>query len=272
MTRTTTARTSPGPSRRSTTASASSASRRGRVWGVKILNDDGYGLISWYICGLDWILAQRDPNDASRPLFEAVNMSVTKEGGDDRNCGYTTKDLLHRAICRVVAGGITVVAAAANDSHSATHNIPASYDEVITVSALADTDGKPGGLGGNRCYSWGGYDKDDTFADFSNFGHDVDIIAPGKCIMSTIPGPAYEYMSGTSMAAPTVTGAVALYKSSRPERDPGGGPRGAAIPRQPQLEGLDRPGSDSRAVARRVPHRATRDVHPDPGPLDQPDR
>ena len=45
-----------------------------RVWGVKILNDDGYGLISWYVCGLDWILAQRDPNDASRPLFEAVNM------------------------------------------------------------------------------------------------------------------------------------------------------------------------------------------------------
>ena len=35
-----------------------------RVWGVKILNDDGYGLISWYICGLDWILAQRDPADA----------------------------------------------------------------------------------------------------------------------------------------------------------------------------------------------------------------
>ena len=45
-----------------------------RVWGVKILNDDGYGLISWYVCGLDWILAQRDPNDSSRPLFEAVNM------------------------------------------------------------------------------------------------------------------------------------------------------------------------------------------------------
>ena len=158
------------------------------MWGVKILNDDGDGLISWYICGLDWILAQRDPNDPSRPLFEAVNMSVTKDGKDDHNCGNTNKDPLHQAICRVVAGGITVVAAAANDSHSASKNIPASYDEVITVSALADTDGRPGGLGGNRCYSWGGYDKDDTFADFSNYGGDVDIIAPGKCIMSTITG------------------------------------------------------------------------------------
>ena len=191
-----------------------------RVWGVKILNDDGYGLISWYVCGLDWILAQRDPVDPSRPLFEAVNMSVTKDGSDDHNCGLTNKDPLHQAICRVTAGGITVVAAAANDSHNASRNIPASYDEVITVSALADTDGKPGGLGGNRCFSWGGYDKDDTFADFSNWGVDVDIMAPGKCILSTVPGPGYAYMSGTSMAAPTVTGAVALYKSSRPNATP----------------------------------------------------
>ena len=215
-----------------------------RVWAVKILNDSGYGLISWYVCGLDWILAQRDPNDASRPLFEAVNMSVTKAGADDGNCGLTNHDPLHQAICRVVAGGITVVAAAANDSHSATHNIPASYNEVITVSALADTDGRPGGLGGNRCFSWGGYDKDDTFADFSNYGFDVDLIAPGKCILSTIPGPAYAYMSGTSMAAPTVTGAVALYKASRPNATAGRRPRIPALPGQPELEDLDRPGLD----------------------------
>jgi subtilisin family serine protease len=191
-----------------------------RVWGVKILNDDGYGLLSWYVCGLDWVLAQKDPKDPTRPLFEAVNMSVTKPGSDDHNCGNTNNDILHKAVCRVVAGGITIVAAAANDHHNASQNIPASYDEVTTVSALADTDGKAGGLGGNRCYSWGGYDKDDTFADFSNYGADVDIIAPGKCIWSTIPGPSYKYMSGTSMAAPAVTGAVALYKASRPKATP----------------------------------------------------
>lgn len=190
-----------------------------RLWAVKILNSDGNGLISWYVCGLDWILAQRDPVDPTRPLFEAVNMSVTKAGSDDHNCGFTNNDPLHQAICRVVAGGITVVAAAANDHHDAALNIPASYDEVITVSALADTDGKPGGLGGNACFSWGTYDQDDTFADFSNYGADVDIMAPGKCIISTIPG-GYGTLSGTSMAAPAVAGAVALYKSSRPNATP----------------------------------------------------
>ncbi len=191
-----------------------------RLWAVKILNDSGEGLLSWYVCGLDWIAAQRDPNDASRPLFEAVNMSVAKWGKDDLNCGATNHDILHAAICRLVQSGVTVVAAAGNDSSSAAARVPAAYNEVITVSALADTDGKPGGLGGHRCYSWGTYDVDDTFADFSNFGSDVDLIAPGKCIWSTVPG-GYQYMSGTSMAAPHVTGAVALLKASRPQLTPG---------------------------------------------------
>ena len=191
-----------------------------RLWAVKILNDDGYGLLSWYVCGLDWILAQRDPADSSRPLIEAANMSVAKSGDDDPDCGASEKDVLHLAICRVVKGGITVVAAAGNDQMSAAKWVPAAYNEVITVSALADTDGKPGALGGHRCFSWGSYDADDTYANFSNYGSDVDIIAPGKCIWSTKPGSTYGYMSGTSMATPAVTGAAALYKASRPKATP----------------------------------------------------
>jgi subtilisin len=191
-----------------------------RLWSVRVLDSTGSGLISWYVCGLDWIAAQRDPTDPTRPLFEAVNMSVAKRGTDDHACGLVNNDLIHQAVCRLVASGVTVVAAAGNNGFNAANLKPASYDEVITVSALADTDGKPGGLGGALCYSWGSYDKDDTFADFSNYGADVDLIAPGKCIFSTLPGNRYGYVSGTSMAAPHVTGAVALYKSSRPLATP----------------------------------------------------
>ncbi len=190
-----------------------------RLWAVKILDDGGAGLLSWYVCGLDWIAAQHDPNDSSRPLFEAVNMSVAKAGSDDVHCGTVNKDILHQAICRIVGSGVTVVAAAGNDHASASNRVPAAYNEVITVSALADTDGRSGGKGGHKCLSWGTYDVDDTFADFSNYGSDVDLIAPGKCILSTVPG-GYGYSSGTSMAAPHVTGAVALLKASRPGLTP----------------------------------------------------
>ena len=117
-------------------------------------------------------------------------MSVAKRGTDDHDCGNTNNDMLHQAICRLVAvgrhrrGGGRQRLASTPPSSS-----PASYNEVITVSALADTDGKPGGTRRRRSATRGArYDKDDTFADFSNYGGDVDLIAPGKCIWSTLPG------------------------------------------------------------------------------------
>ncbi len=103
-----------------------------------------------------------------------------------------------------------------DESSDAKNRVPAAYDEVITVSALADFNGLPGGGAPATCRS----DVDDTFADFSNFGADVDLIAPGVCILSTWKAGGYNTISGTSMATPHVSGGVALYKATHPSASP----------------------------------------------------
>ncbi|HEU4811208.1 MAG TPA: S8 family serine peptidase [Nocardioides sp.] len=180
-----------------------------RIWPVKVLTDAGTGLNSDVICGIDYVTA----NASS---IEVANMSLGGDGADDGNCGATNGDAMHAAICSSVAAGITYVVAAGNDSADASTSTPAAYDEVITVSALADFNGLPGGGAPSTCRA----DVDDTFASFSNYGSDVDLIAPGVCINSTWMLGGYNTISGTSMASPHVAGAAALYKATHPSASP----------------------------------------------------
>jgi subtilisin family serine protease len=180
-----------------------------RLWAVRVLNNAGSGSWSSVICGVDWVTANAS-------TIEVANMSLGGSGSEPAGSGCSTGDALHDAICRSVAAGVTYVVAAGNESDDAKNHVPAAYDEVITVSALADFNGQPGGGAAPTCRS----DVDDTFADFSNYGADIDLIAPGVCILSTWKGGGYTTISGTSMATPHVAGAAALYKASHPGASP----------------------------------------------------
>ena len=182
-----------------------------RLWAVRVLNNQGSGSRSTILCGVDWVTQ-------NRATIDVANMSLGGSGTEPAAAPgvCTTGDSYHDAICRSVGYGVTYVVAAGNSAADAKGFVPAAYDEVITVSALADFNGLPGGGGAATCRA----DVDDTFADFSNFGADVDLIAPGVCINSTWPGGGYNTISGTSMASPHVAGAAALYKAANPTASP----------------------------------------------------
>lgn len=101
------------------------------------------------------------------------------------------------AVTKAFKEGIIVVAAAGNDDHG-TVRYPAALPNVIAVSAVTE---------------------DNKTADFSNIGNEIDFSAPGDVILSTYIGNTYVGMSGTSMAAPFVTGVIALLKEAYPEAD-----------------------------------------------------
>ena len=75
---------------------------------------------------------------------------------------------------------------------------------------------------GASCVVPGGSSPDDTFAPYSNFGPEVDLIAPGSCIVSTdrFSAGGSAVLNGTSMATPHVTGAAARYLHAHPGAGP----------------------------------------------------
>lgn len=143
---------------------------------VKVLNRRGSGNLSWIIAGIDWVIANKDAYG-----IEVANMSFG---------GYGTSDALHAAIQNLYNAGVTIAVSAGNDSMDASYFIPAGYDEVICISAI---------------------DSNDNFAYFSNWGETIELTAPGVSINSCWLRGGYKAMSGTSMSAPHVAGAAALW-------------------------------------------------------------
>ena len=139
---------------------------------MRVASPGGVSRDSSLLCGIDWVTA-------NAATIDVANLSLGGIGVDSSSCGAPIGDLVHMAVCRSVQAGVTYVVAAGNDAEDAAGQFPAAYDEVITVSAMVDTDGLPGGQGPDSCNGR----ADDTLAPWSNFGADVDLAAPGDCVL-----------------------------------------------------------------------------------------
>src|SRR6266498_1470755 len=171
-----------------------------RLWAIKVLDANGVGFSSDIIKGIDYVTQHANEIDVVNLSFGAVGKN----------------DALHNAIIKSVKAGVTYTAAAGNEGKDASSVFPASFPEVITVSAIVDIDGKCGGKSSISTTAG----KDDTFASFSNYGSVIDMAAPGVFIKTTTRGGSYTSFSGTSASTAHVTGAAALYKSEHPAASP----------------------------------------------------
>jgi subtilisin family serine protease len=140
---------------------------------LKVIGDDGQVTGPRLAAAITWCIK----ND-----IHIINMSIGSRSPDSS---------LESALNAASRAGIIIICSAGNDGHDGV-DYPAKYPMTI---AVASTD------------SAGNIAKD------SAVGDEVDLAAPGVAILSTYPGNRYAYSSGTSMAAPYVTGIAALILS-----------------------------------------------------------
>ncbi len=140
---------------------------------LKVLAGNGTGDFSWTVQALDYVAANGRSGDA-------VNMSL---GPRSRFTDVATD----RAVTRVANRGIRVVMAAGNSNDDSRFYSPARVN-------------------GNNIYTISNMDRNERIAATSNYGSPVDYAAPGTSIWSTWINGGYRNISGTSMAAPHVTG------------------------------------------------------------------